>query len=67
MYLFNLANYFSFREIHFLTSFEKVSFSQFKMFEIRLPTYFFTKENLLKTASKRSHIPLLINQFVSLI
>ena len=63
MYLFNLANYFSFREI----SFEKVSFSQFKMFEIRLPTYFFTKENLLKTANKRSHIPLLINQFVSLI
>ena len=32
-----------------------------------LSTYLFTKEHLLKTLSKRTHIPLLINQFVSLI
>ena len=34
---------------------------------IFLPIYFFTKEHRLKTSNKRPHIPLLINQFVSLI
>ena len=37
------------------------------MFHIPLPIYFFTKEYRLKTSNKRTHIPLLINQFVSLI
>ena len=37
------------------------------MFDIPLPIYFFTKEHPLKTSNKRTHIPLLINQFVSLI
>ena len=37
------------------------------MFDIPLPIYFFTKEHSLKTSNKRTHIPLLINQFVSLI
>ena len=37
------------------------------MFDILLPIYYFTKEHPLKTSSKRTHIPLLINQFVSLI
>ena len=32
-----------------------------------LPIYFFTRERSLKTSNKRIHIPLLINQFVSLI
>ena len=36
------------------------------MFDIPLPIYFFTKEDPLKTWIKK-HIPLLINQFVSLI
>ena len=37
------------------------------MFDILLPIYFFTKEHALKTSDKRTHIPLPINQFVSLI
>ena len=37
------------------------------MFDILLIIYFFTKEHLLKTSNKRTHISLLINQFVSLI
>ena len=37
------------------------------MFDIPLPIYFFTKEHPLKTSNKRTHIPLLINQFASLI
>ena len=37
------------------------------MFDIFLPIYLFTKEHLLKTLNKRTQIPLLINQFVSLI
>ena len=37
------------------------------MFDIPLSIYFFTKESLLKESNKRTHIPLLINQFVSLI
>ena len=37
------------------------------MFDIPLPIYFFTKEHPLKTSNKRTHIPLFINQFVSLI
>ena len=36
------------------------------MFDIPLPIYFFTKERLLKTSNKRTHIPLLIKQFVFL-
>ena len=32
------------------------------MFDIPLPTYFFTKEHLLKTSNERTLIPLLINQ-----
>ena len=37
------------------------------MFDIPLPIYFFTKEHPLKASNKRTHIPLLINQFVSLV
>ena len=37
------------------------------MFDIPLPIYFFTEEHPLKTPSKRTQIPLPINQFVSLI
>ena len=37
------------------------------MFDIPLPIYFFIKEHPLKTSNKRTYIPLLINQFVSLI
>ena len=37
------------------------------MFDILLPIYFFPTEHPLKTSNKRSEIPLLINQFVSLI
>ena len=33
------------------------------MFDIALHIYFFTKKHLLKTSNKRTHIPLLINQF----
>ena len=33
------------------------------MFDIPLPIYFFTKEDLLKTSNKRIHIQFLINQF----
>ena len=36
------------------------------MFDTPLPIYFFTKEYKLKTSNKRTHIPLLISQFVSL-
>ena len=38
------------------------------MFDIPLPIYFFIKEYplKLKTSNKRTHIPLLANQFVSL-
>ena len=36
------------------------------MFGIALSIYFFTKEQLLKTSNEGTHIPLLINQFVSL-
>ena len=34
---------------------------------LTLPTYFFIKEHSLKTSNKRTFIPLLIKQFVSLI
>ena len=37
------------------------------MFDILVPIYFFTKEHPLKTSNKITHIPLLIDQFVSLI
>ena len=37
------------------------------MFGIPLPIYFFTEEHPLKTLNKRTRIPLLINQVVSLI
>ena len=37
------------------------------MFDIPLPIYFFTKEHPLKTLNKGTHIPLLINRFVSFI
>ena len=37
------------------------------MFDIPLLIYFVTKEHLLKALNKITHIPLLINQFVSLI
>ena len=37
------------------------------MFDIPLPIHLFTKEHTLKTLNKTTHIPLLINQFVSLI
>ena len=37
------------------------------MFDIPLPMYFFTTDDPLKTSNKRTHIPLLTNQFVSLI
>ena len=37
------------------------------MFDILLPIYYFTKEHPLKTSNKKTHIPLLIKQFVSLI
>ena len=37
------------------------------MFDIPLFLYFFTKEHPLKPSNKRTHIPLLISQFVSLI
>ena len=37
------------------------------MFDIPLPIYFFTKAHPLKASNKRTHIPLPINQFVSLI
>ena len=37
------------------------------MSDIPLPIYLFTKEHPLKTSNKRTDIPLLINQFVSLI
>ena len=37
------------------------------MFDIPLSIYFFTTEYPLKTSNKRTHIPLLINQSVSLI
>ena len=37
------------------------------MFDIPLSIYFFTKEYPLKESNKRTHIPLLNNQFVSLI
>ena len=36
------------------------------MFNIPLPIYFFTKARPSKTLNKRRHIPLFINQFVSL-
>ena len=37
------------------------------MFDIPLPFCFFTKEHPLKTPNKGTQIPLLINQFVSLV
>ena len=37
------------------------------MFDIAFLIYFFTKEHSLKASDKRTHIPSLINQFVSLI
>ena len=37
------------------------------MLDIPSTIFFFTKEHRLKTSNKRAHIPLLINQFVSLI
>ena len=37
------------------------------MFDIPLPIYFIFKEHLLKASNKRTHVPLLINEFVSLI
>ena len=37
------------------------------MFGNTLPIYFVTKGHPLKTSNKRTHIPLFINQFVSLI
>ena len=37
------------------------------MFDIPLLIYLFTKEHPLKPSNKRTHIPLLISQFVSLI
>ena len=37
------------------------------MFDILLPIYCFTKEYPLKTSNIRTYIPLLSNQFVSLI
>ena len=37
------------------------------MSDSALPIYFFTKEHQLKTSNKRTHIPLPISQFVSLI
>ena len=37
------------------------------MFDIPLPFYLLTKKHPLKASNKRTHIPLLINQFVSLI
>ena len=37
------------------------------MFEIPLPIYFFAKEHPLKASNKRTHISLLINEFISLI
>ena len=37
------------------------------MFNILLPIYFFPKEDPLKISNKRTHITLLITQFVSLI
>ena len=37
------------------------------MLDIPLLIYFFTKENSLETANKRTYIPVFINQFVSLI
>ena len=37
------------------------------MFDIHLPIYLFTKEHPLKTSNKRTHNPLIVNQFVSLI
>ena len=36
------------------------------MLDIPLPVYFFTKEHPLKRSNKRTQIPLLTNQFVSL-
>ena len=36
------------------------------MFDIPLHVCFFTKENPLNTSNKRTHISLLINQFISL-
>ena len=35
------------------------------MFDIHLPIYLITKEHPLKTPNERTHIPLIINQFVS--
>ena len=35
------------------------------MFDIILPFYFFTKEHLLNASNKRTHMPLLNNQFAS--
>ena len=37
------------------------------MVDIPLPIYFFTKEHPIKASNKRTHIPLVINQIVSLI
>ena len=37
------------------------------MLDITLLIYFFTKENTLKTANKKTYIPVFINQFISLI
>ena len=37
------------------------------MSDIPVLIYFFTKEHPLKTSNKRTHIPLLINQSLSLI
>ena len=37
------------------------------MFDIPLPTQFFTKKYPLKTSNKRIHISLFITKFVSLI
>ena len=56
------------RNLLFPASFENVSFSQWKMFDIPLLINLFIsllKENPLKASHKRTHIPLLINQFVS--
>ena len=64
---------FSFREIYFSDKvWERRFFLNRKnlfgnLFDIPLPIYFFTKEHSLKTSNKRTHIPLLINQFVSIL
>ena len=63
--LFKASSNFLSKKFTFPTSFENFSFLE--VFDIPLPMYFFTKEHPLKPSNKRTHIPLLINQFYTLI